>query len=123
MRRSAGWRHRLNQPHYTACIKVVNTRLVASVKKKMKFSGKQVAAARELLGLTQDELAVAIGVTRVTLSRFERAEGEPQRDTLHKIEAELQRRGIEFTNGDGVGVRLNFTKATEFARAQKESPR
>lgn len=86
----------------------------------MKFSGKQVAASRELLGLTQDELALAIGVTRVTLSRFERGEGEPQRETLHKIEAELERRGIEFTNGDGVGVRLNFAKAAEFARSKKE---
>ena len=71
-----------------------------------------------LLGLTQDELAVAIGVTRVTLSRFERAEGEPQRDTLHKIEAE-QRRGIEFTNGmAGSGYKLHC-KATEFARTKK----
>ncbi len=87
----------------------------------MKFSGKQVAASRELLGLTQDELALAIGITRVTLSRFERGEGEPQRDTLQKIAAELERRGIEFTNGDGVGVRLNFTKAAQFALAQKEA--
>jgi hypothetical protein len=65
------------------------------------------------------------GVSRLTIFRFESGEGEPQRANLEKIQAELERRGIEFTNGDGIGVRLHFEKAAEFARsaakAQNES--
>jgi transcriptional regulator with XRE-family HTH domain len=83
----------------------------------MKFSGKQVAASRELLGLTQDEFAAAAGVSFRTVSRFERGEVEPRRESLRKIELELERRGIEFTNGDGIGVRLNYAKAAEFAKS------
>ena len=83
----------------------------------MRFSGKQVAAARELLGLTQDELAAAAGVSFRTISRFERGEVEPRRESLKKLEVELERRGIEFTNGDGIGVRLKFAKAEAFAKA------
>jgi hypothetical protein len=40
----------------------------------------------------------------------------PSADTLAKIQSELERRGIEFSNGDGIGVRLNHRKAAEFAR-------
>lgn len=98
-----------------------SSRVNGTVKKKMKFSGKQVGASRELLGLTQTELATAAGVTLVTISRFERGEVEPRRDTLRKIEEELKRRGIEFTNGDGVGVRLNYAKAQEFARSSAQA--
>lgn len=87
----------------------------------MKFSGKQVAAARELLGLTQMEFARAAGLDWQTLSRFELGKVEPRRSSLAKIEAELERRGIEFTNGTGVGVRLDFEKAAAFARSQAAS--
>ena len=89
----------------------------------MRFSGKQVAAARELLGLTQEELAAAAGVSFRTISRFERGEVEPRRESLKKIEAELERRGIEFTNGDGIGVRLKFAKAEAYAKSIARDPR
>ena len=89
----------------------------------MKLSGKQVTAARNLLGITQGELANATGLALETISRFERGEVEPRRESLVKIEAELERRGIEFTNGDrlpsnsdGMGVRINFDKAADYAR-------
>lgn len=82
----------------------------------MKFSGRQVAAARELLGLTQVELAQAAGIDWQTLSRFELGKVEPRRSSLEKIATELERRGIEFTNGGGTGVRLDHSKAAEFAR-------
>lgn len=86
----------------------------------MNFSGKQVAAARELLGLTQSELAAAAGVHWLTLSSFESGKTAPRRSSLAKIEAELMRRGIEFTNGRGIGVRLDFEKAEEFARSSRQ---
>ncbi len=86
----------------------------------MKISGKQVAAARDLLGLTQVELARAAGVSDMTIVNFETGKSEPQRATLEKILAELDRRGIEFTNGTGTGVRLNHAKAEEYARSHKQ---
>lgn len=86
----------------------------------MKFSGKQVAAARELLGITQSELAEAVGLDWHILSSFESGKSEPRRANLNKIAAELERRGIAFTNETGIGVHLDFTKAAEYARSQAE---
>jgi len=83
----------------------------------MKVSGAQVTAARDLLRITQAELAKASGVAERTVRRFEADEAVPQRANLDKILTELDRRGIEFTNGDGAGVRLNYAKAADFARA------
>jgi hypothetical protein len=48
---------------------------------------------------------------------LESGKSEPRQANLQKIEAELKRRGIEFTNGTGIGVRLDFEKAADFARA------
>jgi transcriptional regulator with XRE-family HTH domain len=85
----------------------------------MKVSGSQIAAARELLRITQAELAKLAGVSDPTIVNFETGKSEPYRTTLEKIVGELERRGIEFTNGDGFGVRLNLKKAAEFARSLK----
>ena len=84
----------------------------------MRISGSQVAAARELLRITQTELATAAGVSDMTILNFELGKTEPFRSTVEKIQAELERRGIEFTNGTGIGVRLNYEKAAEFAQTQ-----
>ena len=73
-------------------------------------------AARDLLGLTQAELAVLAGVAEKTIANFELGKHDPYEATVDKIRAELERRGIEFTNGDGAGVRINYAKAAEFAR-------
>lgn len=93
----------------------------------MKLKGRQVAAARELLGLSQTELATVVGVARSTISRFEAGEGDLKPSTLAEIQGELERRGIEFSNGTGTGIRLDHAKAEEFARAagqaSKESAR
>lgn len=93
----------------------------------MKVSGAQVAAARNLLRITQEELAEAADVSYRTVLRFEAGQAEPQAASLQKILAALERRGIEFTNGTGMGVRLNYQKAAEFANstapALKESER
>ncbi len=89
----------------------------------MKISGAQIAAARELLRITQAELAAASGVGERTLGKFEGDESVPKDAIVEKIRHELERRGIEFTNGDspptkgeGTGVRLNYEKAAKFAR-------
>lgn len=85
----------------------------------MKISGKQVTAARDLLGITQGELATACGVSTHTVFRFEAGKAAPYRVSLDKIISELERRGIEFTNGDGAGVRISFAKAEAFAKASQ----
>ena len=82
----------------------------------MKLTGTHVAAAREMLKINQTELATIAGVGLQTIVRFETGAVEPHASNLEKIQSELERRGIEFTNGDGIGVRLNFVKAAEFAR-------
>jgi len=87
----------------------------------MKITGAQITAARDLLKITQTELAEASGVATQTVRRFEADEAVPQRANLEKILAELDRRGIEFTNGTGIGVRLNFEKAAAFARLTPET--
>ena len=87
----------------------------------MKFSGKQIAAARELLGLSQTDLAKVAGVARSTISRFEAGDADLKATTLNVIQTELERRGIEFTNGTGIGVRLNYEKAAEYARTVTRS--
>lgn len=88
----------------------------------MRITGSQILAARDLLGLTQAELAVAAGVSEMTIFNFEAGKHEPYRATVEKIQTELERRGIEFINGDtplisgrGIGVRLNLDKAAAFA--------
>lgn len=87
----------------------------------MKISGAQVTAARDLLRITQAELAEASGVAERTVRRFEADEAVPQRANLDKILAELERRGIEFTNGDGAGVRINYAKAAEYSRSTPQA--
>lgn len=82
----------------------------------MKISGAQIKAARDLLKITQPELAEATGVAERTIRRFETDEDIPKPANLEKILSELERRGIEFTNGSGMGVRLNFEKAAQYSR-------
>lgn len=82
----------------------------------MRISGPQILAARDLLGLKQAELAAAAGVSEMTILNYETSKHEPYPATVEKIRTELERRGIEFTNGDGAGVRINYAKAAEYAR-------
>lgn len=74
--------------------------------KELKFIAAHSRGARGLLDITQEQLAAAAGVDVETIRRFERGEQRPYASTLAKIRAALERRGIEFTNGDSPGVRL-----------------
>lgn len=72
--------------------------------------GRQIAAARALLQITQPELAAACGITRYTLSHFEL--GALTRKTQGALTAKamkyLEKRGIRLLyDGDEVGVMLN----------------
>jgi len=99
-----------------------------SQQEKMNIAGAQITAARDLLKITQAELADASGVGERTLRKFEADEAMPKDSTIEKVQAELERRGIEFIDGDSppctaqaIGVRLNLQKAAEFAQTARQA--
>lgn len=70
-----------------------------------------LAAARTALGMTQDELAKAAGVSRPTLTHLEAGRTKTYQDTRAKVQEALERRGIVFTNGDTPGFKIDKSKA------------
>ena len=67
----------------------------------------QCRAARALLDWSQQQLAHTAAVGIVTVRQFEAGKGQPRRATLTVIKQALEGAGVEFTNGDRPGVRLN----------------
>jgi predicted transcriptional regulator len=78
-----------------------------------KVSVRQIKAARALLGWSQDDLAARSGVSQPTIKRLEAEGGDlgGRPETGDKMRRALEKAGIEFTNGDGPGVRLKRKKA------------
>ncbi|MBI0434011.1 transcriptional regulator [Roseomonas sp. KE0001] len=68
----------------------------------------QSRAARGLLDWSRDQLALAAGVPKRTIMRFEGREVQPRVTTITAIRAALEAAGVEFIaeNGGGAGVRL-----------------
>ena len=75
----------------------------------MDFSGEQIRAARELLGLTRLAFADALGVSIGTVRTME-ANGAGlvggHLSTRKRVRDALEAAGVELTNGDQPGVRL-----------------
>lgn len=73
-------------------------------------TGRQIAAARTLAGMSQPELADAANISVPTLRRMEASPGEATglANNLLAVQTALGAAGIEFIhpNGGGVGVRL-----------------
>ena len=55
----------------------------------MSSLGEAITTARRALGLTQEELAAASGVTQAALSRYENGMREPDADVLVRLAAAL----------------------------------
>ena len=72
----------------------------------MKILGRQVAAARSLLGWSQDQLATAADVGKQAIARWELGQTTPHESTVKRIVDVIDSRGVEFTNGDQPGVRF-----------------
>ncbi|MBL9002746.1 MAG: helix-turn-helix domain-containing protein [Myxococcales bacterium] len=72
----------------------------------MKILGKQVVAARGLLGWTQGQLASAADVAIDTVVSWERGEHHPRESTVRRVVEVIEARGVEFTNGGAPGVRF-----------------
>jgi transcriptional regulator with XRE-family HTH domain len=75
------------------------------------ISGRQIAAARALLGLSQGELARKAKISTPALIRMEAKFGEAVGliNNIASVRATLEVAGIEFTNEDEPGVRLRKT--------------
>ena len=72
-------------------------------------TGNQLRAARVLAGLTQGELAKRCGVHLNSISAMEKRGAESLTsglDTINLVVRALESLGIEFTNGEAIGVRL-----------------
>ncbi|MBX4992315.1 putative transcriptional regulator [Rhizobium binae] len=74
------------------------------------ITGRQLAAARALLGIGQVELAQRANVSAPTLRRMEDSEGAAKgmKNNVASVVAALETAGIIFidSNGNGPGVRL-----------------
>ena len=72
----------------------------------------QIRAARALIGWKQADLAVAAGVSEISIKNIERGATDARGSTLAKIEDAFDRAGVQFLgNGQqsitgGPGVRL-----------------
>jgi transcriptional regulator with XRE-family HTH domain len=62
--------------------------------------------ARAALQIGVRELADIADVSPMTITRFENGHSGGHAATLRKLQAALEARGIEFTNGKSPGVRL-----------------
>lgn len=76
-------------------------------------------AARVLLGMEQIELAKRARVGIGTVRRMESFDGQigARTDTLSKVQAALERAGVEFLDNDRPGVRLRA--ANDSAKGRK----
>jgi predicted transcriptional regulator len=72
------------------------------------ITGRQLRAARVLLGIEQIELAKRARVAIGTIRRMESFDGEigARTSTLSLVQKTLERAGIEFLNDGSPGVRL-----------------
>ncbi len=82
-----------------------------------KVSIRQIKAARALVAWSQEELAVASGVSLATVKRLESQDGEVggRAETGERLRSALEAAGIIFVeeNGEGPGVRLRKRRPDE----------
>lgn len=77
---------------------------------KFELSGRQIAAARVLIGIAQPELAALANISVPTLKRMEGSKGDAAGlvNNVRAVKAALEAAGVIFidSNGNGPGVRL-----------------
>jgi hypothetical protein len=79
------------------------------------ITGRQIAAARTLLGLGQAELAAEARISVPTLRRMEASDGQATgyANNVEAVRRALESVGVQFIseNGGGLGVRLRKRSA------------
>jgi transcriptional regulator with XRE-family HTH domain len=85
------------------------------------ITGRQLRAARALIGWEQIDLAKRAKVARGTIRRMESFEGPigSRTSTLLQVQQTLERSGIQFLNDDGPGVRLRAIATPTAAKKSK----
>ena len=77
---------------------------------QLQITGRQIAAARTLLGVAQPQLAEMANISVPTLRRMEASEGAAQglANNVAAVRRALEAAGVIFIdpNGQGAGVRL-----------------
>jgi transcriptional regulator with XRE-family HTH domain len=68
----------------------------------MKLTPSQISAAMGLVGMTQEQVAHAAGIARLSLNRILIGDANPKDDTLERIKTALESRGVEFLPNEGV---------------------
>lgn len=68
------------------------------------IEGRQIRAARGLLGWSRSDLIEASGVSLSALLRLESAQADSRSSTLNKVIAALNAAGIEFINDGQLAV-------------------
>jgi len=71
----------------------------------MNITGRQIRAARGLLGLKMEELADKAGLTRITIRQIENETVQPQEKSMVKIYAVFDKFGVEFLPDEGIRIR------------------
>jgi transcriptional regulator with XRE-family HTH domain len=75
------------------------------------MEGRQIKAARALLGWSQTDLCREAGISRATLNDLENDTGDPRRSSSNRVEDAFRRGGVIFlsegdTRDGGIGVRV-----------------
>lgn len=69
------------------------------------MEGRQIRAARAMLGISQSDLSKAAGISRATLIDLENDTGDPRRSSIESIEEAFRALGVTFTDdGTNIGV-------------------
>lgn len=76
-------------------------------------TGRQIKAARALLNMDARDLAAAADLSPETISSFETGSRQPHKTSLVKIVQVFERRGIEFTEHEGVRFKANAVEVYE----------
>ena len=88
-------------------------RIIVIYMDNLKLTGRQFAAARTLVGLTQPELAAKANISVPTLKRMEASIGRAagMLNNVDAVRRALEIAGVIFVeeNGEGAGVRLKKT--------------
>lgn len=72
------------------------------------LDGRQIRAARAMLGWSREDLLKAAGISMSALLRMERGQADSRGSTLSKVVHALVKAGIEFLNRDdgAIGILL-----------------
>jgi predicted transcriptional regulator len=74
------------------------------------ITGRQIRAARALLGWSREKLCQETGMSWSTLARLEQGGADPRVSTVEAVQAALEHAGIEFISGEGKGEGVRLTR-------------